>query len=114
MSIKSTYIKNGVFVIELEGRLDIQYADNLGQSIIDVVDTGEKYLLFDLKKLKFMDSSGLRIFIGLKRQLSELKGDVKIVNMNSNIKKVFETVELDKHFEIFTDFKKAVSSFNEK
>ncbi len=110
MSIKSTYKKDNFLIIELEGRIDIQVADNVGDTISELIDKGETNLIFDLKNLKFMDSSGLRIFIGIKRHLDTVSGILKLANLKKNIFEIFEIVELDKMFNIYKDIKKALAS----
>jgi stage II sporulation protein AA (anti-sigma F factor antagonist) len=112
MSVKYIYKINDVSVIELEGRIDIHVADNIGGTISDLIDEGAKKIIVDLKHLKLLDSSGLRVFVGAKRMLDANNGDVKIVNMNKSIKKVFNVTGMDDMFEIYDNIDKAVNSFN--
>ena len=55
----------------------------------------DKHLLLNLKEVEYMSSSGLRIFVSTMRILKESKRKLKLCNMNSAVKKIFEVVELN-------------------
>ncbi|MBF0367471.1 MAG: ATP-binding protein [Oligoflexia bacterium] len=55
-------------------------------------------LVLDLDKTIMVDSSGLGLFIALHNSLSKMQGKLKLVNLSSDILKLFHTVGLDQHF----------------
>lgn len=54
--------------VALAGEIDISVADELEAWLLEVCD-GKEALTLDLNKVGFMDSTGLHVLIGLKREL---------------------------------------------
>ena len=100
-----------VIVIELEGRLDVHLSLEIEQAVNDIIDKGEKYLLFDLKGVQYLSSSGLRIFIAAMRKLKSIDGALKLANMSDSVKKIFKVVELIDLFEIYESVEEALAMF---
>lgn len=100
-----------VIVIELEGRLDVHLSLEIEQAVNDIIDKGEKYLLFDLKGVQYLSSSGLRIFIAAMRKLKSIDGALKLANMSDSVKKIFKVVELIDLFEIYESVDEALAMF---
>ncbi len=100
-----------VTIIELEGRLDVHLSLEIEQAVNDIIDKGEKYLLFDLKGVQYLSSSGLRIFIAAMRKLKSIDGALKLANMSDSVKKIFKVVELIDLFEIYDSVEDALAMF---
>jgi len=102
-----------VQVIHLEGRLDVHLSLEIEQSVNDLIDKGEKYLLFDLDGVQYLSSSGLRIFIAAMRRLKGIDGGLKLANMSESVKKIFKVVELIDLFEIYASEDEALRAFSD-
>jgi anti-anti-sigma factor len=100
-----------VTIIELEGRLDVHLSLEIEQAVNDIIDKGEKYLLFDLEGVQYLSSSGLRIFIAAMRKLKSIDGSLKLANMSDSVKKIFKVVELIDLFEIYDSVDEALAMF---
>lgn len=74
-------------VISLEGRLDTNTAPDLEKELSSLDNV--KKLIFDLKKLEYISSAGLRIILSCKKIMTD-KGEMIIKNVNDSIKEVFE------------------------
>ena len=68
-------------------------------------------LVFDLSRLRFMDSSGLGAFISCLRKLNAKGGDVKLCSMSKQVRAVFELVHMHRIFDIFGTREEAVQAF---
>ena len=77
-----------LLTIELEGRLDTLTSPDLETVLKESLDS-VKSLTFDLAKLEYISSAGLRELLFAKKTLHN-RGNVKIVNANSVVKEVFE------------------------
>ena len=77
-----------LLTIELEGRLDTLTSPDLETVLKESLDD-VKTLTFDLAKLEYISSAGLRELLFAKKTLHN-RGNVKIVNANSVVKEVFE------------------------
>ncbi len=100
-----------VVVIELEGRLDVHLSMEIEAEVNNIIDSGDIFLVFDLKEVKYLSSSGLRIFIAALRKINKLNGKLKLANMNEPVKRIFKVVELIDLFEIFSSVEEALESF---
>jgi len=49
-----------------------------------------KRTIFDFNKVSFMDSAGIGMLIGRYKVAKMLGGSVEMINVNQNIKKIFE------------------------
>ena len=89
MDIKKTS-RNGVLIFELEGRLDSESAPKLEEAVNESInDAGS--VVFDLTKLEYLSSAGLRILLTAQKLMEE-KGlpDVTVKGANQVIKSAFE------------------------
>jgi len=68
-------------------------------------------LVFDLSRLRFVDSSGLGAFISCLRKLNAKGGDVKLCGMSKQVRAVFELVRMHRIFDIYATREEAVRAF---
>ena len=74
--------------IELVGRLDTTTAPALDKTISD--DIGDtKKLVLDLKKVEYISSAGLRVFLGAQKKMQKI-GSMKVINVCEEVMEVFE------------------------
>ncbi len=110
MALK-TEKKDDVLIIYLQGRLDVHKSLEVEQEINELIEKGEKNLLFNLKELSYLSSSGLRVFIATLRKLKEINGVLKIAEIQNNVAKIFKIVEFDDIFEMYSGQDEALESF---
>lgn len=82
-------LREGITVIELSGRCEIQDYDNLNEHLNLIVESGEKELILDLSSLHFINSAGLRALIVTVQKMSAAGGRVVFCNVNETIEKLF-------------------------
>ena len=90
--------------------LDASNAGEFKRDIAPVLEANTK-LVFDLSRLRFMDSSGLGAFISCLRKLNAKGGDVKLCGMSKQVRAVFELVRMHRIFDIFGTREEAVQAF---
>lgn len=74
--------------IELEGRLDTITAPELENELEGLLGDAAA-LIFDLDKLEYVSSAGLRVFLSAHKKMSKA-GGMTIKNVNETIMEVFE------------------------
>ncbi len=87
-------------IISISGNIDIPASEELKKIFSKIVDTGVKNVEIDFKGVEFIGSSGLGKLLMFYKNLSSKGGNVKIVNMNEDIKILFKAIKLDKIFSI--------------
>ncbi len=74
----------------LAGEFDLTAAASVRQELDGLIDGGHRRLVVDLKKVPFIDSSGLGVLLGRYRRLSELGGEMFIVGARPTVRTVLE------------------------
>jgi anti-sigma B factor antagonist len=91
---------NGGMLATIEGRLDTPAAIKAQQEIAPLLENADKIITIDCKKLEYISSSGLRLFLSIRKEASVKGGKVIIENINDEIKKVFMMTGFLNLFEI--------------
>ena len=81
--------KEDVLTVSLEGDLDSTTAPALENELKEVVETVPAHLVFDLAKLNYVSSAGLRVFLSTQKKIRG-KAEMKIVNSVKDVMEIFE------------------------
>jgi anti-anti-sigma factor len=93
LSIRKT-VRAGRHTLELTGELDLDWAPNLEETIREVSATGSG-LVIDLRKVTFMDSTGLRVLIVAATLCEEMGHELRIIP-GEDIQRILEMTGLDR------------------
>ena len=118
-----------VTVFHIAGKTDSESATILQKKAMEMIDDGARYLIFDLSKVPYMSSAGLRVLqevFSKLRALSSKESDkdtyrkiadgsyqlpyLKIVNPTSEVLEVLKMSGFDMLVSIEKDLKKAMAS----
>ncbi len=72
----------------------------------------KKNVILDLGDVPFMDALALGILVSFSKEIRECGGDVKLVNLNDDVRNVFELSHLSKVYESFDSVEAASKSFS--
>lgn len=105
--------QDDILVVTLESpNLDAKDAPGFKESIQTLITEEQKHkVVFDLKELQFIDSSGLGAFLSVLRHVNNKGGDLRLASPTKPIKTMLEIVRMHKLFEIFNSADEAVKSF---
>lgn len=92
--------QNGGMLATISGRLDTPAAVKAQQEITPLLENANKAITLDCKDLEYISSSGLRLFLTIRKEASAKGGKVIIENINDEIKKVFMMTGFFNLFEI--------------
>lgn len=92
-------LDNGVLAT-ISGRLDTPAAVKAQQEITPLLENAAKEITLDCTDLEYISSSGLRLFLTIRKEASAKGGKVIIKNINDEIKKVFMMTGFFNLFEI--------------
>ena len=94
MSLKIHLHESNTPTLSLEGRLDTHTAPNLDKILDGVLARkGIQRMVFDLGKLEYLSSAGIRCFVRARKALEPAGGKVAIVNPQPAVQKVLEIVK---------------------
>lgn len=75
-------------ILKIEGRLDTTTAPQLEKEILSLpADTTD--LVFDMEKLDYISSAGLRIILSAQKRMNKV-GTLKLISVNETVMEVFE------------------------
>ncbi len=111
MDIKISRIRKHV-IVKLSGRLDITQSDEVESQLAKDVLSGEGDIIIDLGSISYISSSGIRIFVGMVRELNKQGRKLKLCSITPPVKKVFDVVELLDLFDVYDDEAAAEASLD--
>jgi anti-sigma B factor antagonist len=89
--------------ISIAGSLDSNTAQQLQQSVDTEVDDSTSTVILDFKNLNFLSSAGLRVIFKTKKIMDNNGGRFLLVNLQPQIKKVFEIIKALDGMNVFKD-----------
>lgn len=94
IKVKISKKEAGHFVVAIEGRLDSETAPQCEAGIKHLLTASTKSLTFDLKRLDYISSMGLRVIIAAMKAIAKQKGRVVVRNAQPPIAKVLDIAGL--------------------
>lgn len=99
-------------LVRLGGRIDGSVAPELGQQLRSLTDAGHYKLIINMKDVTYTSSAALRELISTwKTSRRWNRGDMRLAEVNPNIRKVLDLTGLSGQFMIFDTEAEAVGSF---
>ena len=92
--------QDGAYLANVSGRLDTPAAVKAQQEIAPLLENADKEITLDCKDLEYISSSGLRLFLTIRKDTAAKGGKVVIEHINDEIKKVFMMTGFFNLFEI--------------
>jgi anti-anti-sigma factor len=94
MSLKIHVTETGTPTLKLEGRLDTNTAPELDQALDSLLmKKGVSRIVFDLEKLEYLSSAGIRCFVRARKTLEPAGGRIAVVNPQPAVQKVLDIVK---------------------
>jgi len=103
---------DSVEIITLEGRIDQEGSEELEGILQECLDDDRANICIDMINVKHICSSALGALVAIKRKIKDNEGDIKLVIVNDNLLRLFQTTMLDKVFEIYDSRRECLSTFD--
>lgn len=95
--------QDGGITLGLSGELDLSTLEQLEAALDDGVRGTSDLVVVDLRKLTFLDSSGLRVILALHAGLREEGGRLVVVKGPRRVHRVLELTGADQELELVAD-----------
>ncbi len=102
----------GYYLVDLHGRLDGTTSADCETKINSILIPKTKTIVFDMSNLDYISSMGLRIIVKTRKYIEGNGGGVQMINMQPQIKKVFEIANLLRGMTLFASVKEADDYFD--
>jgi anti-sigma B factor antagonist len=100
-----------VCIVDVEGQLIVGNRQELKQKILDELERGARKFLVDFAQTGYIDSSGLGVLVSLSKRIRENSGELRLANLNDDLKTLFELTKLDTLFQIADSRERGLQSF---
>jgi len=105
-----TYEKGGRSVVEVGGEIDVYTAPVLRERLAALHEAGHHDIVVDLRAVRFMDSTGLGVLVGVLKRVRLAGGSLALVIDDERILKVFRITALTQIFEIHATLPQALAT----
>jgi anti-anti-sigma factor len=99
LTVRSKTLQDGAIQVALVGELDLASISALDEEL-DRTHAWGKRVILDLRKLQFVDSSGLHALLRVDRRLQETGGSLTIIRGPRPIERLFNLTGLDTRLRI--------------
>ena len=113
MSTKANVRRVGdVAIVDLAGRITLGEGSGLVRNTIkDLVNSGQKNILLNLKDVSYLDSAGLGEMVGAYATVTNAQGNVKLLHPQAKVHDLLQVTKLYTVFVAFDDEQEALRSF---
>lgn len=91
---------HNLWKVSLGGEVDASYAEEMKNSLTNMINEKPTDILLDCAQLTYLDSSGLGALVNVLKQAKEDGHSVTITNLKPHIAKIFTITKLDTLFSI--------------
>jgi anti-sigma B factor antagonist len=106
MDIETQDLGNAVLV-QVSGEVDMSNSPTVRETLIDLTNKKSQAILVDLKRVTYMDSSGIATLVEGLQETNSYGGKFRLVSLSPKVQQVFDLARLTDVFDIFTDVAKA-------
>lgn len=113
MSLKAEVRQAGdVSVVDLSGRVTLGEGSGMVRNTIkELVSSGRKFILLNLKNVSYIDSAGLGEIVGAYATVTNVGGDIKLLNVQGKVHDLLQVTKLYTVFAAFENEAEALRSF---
>ncbi|RJP63886.1 MAG: anti-sigma factor antagonist [Ignavibacteriales bacterium] len=94
---------HGFSSIGFKGRIDGITAFDVEKELEKHISNGDRTLLIDFSEVNYISSAGLRIFVGIQKNLTKIGGEIILHSIIPTVYEVFRISGLNKVFRIVSD-----------
>jgi anti-sigma B factor antagonist len=100
-----------VTVVEVTGQLIVGNRQELKDDVLKLLEDGGRKFLIDFRDTAYIDSSGLGVLVSLSKKIREKGGEMRLSNLNEDLRTLFELTKLDTLFIIADSRDQALQDF---
>jgi len=110
MNISSREVGDAI-VVMVEGNLDTNTSPDAQNYLDQLVDSGSRKILISFESTNYVSSAGLRVVLATAKLLNKNGGDLRLCNLSSTVRDVFEISGFTTILNVFDSEKEAIESF---
>jgi len=91
---------NNQMIVHVSGEVDIYTAPDLKKQLLELTKQEGQSVVVDLSHVNYMDSTGIGVFISALKSTKENESHLKLVNLQSQVMRLFDITGLNEIIEI--------------
>ena len=103
--------QDGVTIVHVTGQLIVGNRQELKEKVLEELESGARKFLVDFTDAAYIDSSGLGVLVSLSKKIREKGGELRLSNLNEDVRTLFELTKLDTLFRIAENRDQALTDF---
>ncbi len=103
-----------IAILDIQGEIGLYSAPEIKDKIQGFISENKCNVIINLGEVSYIDSSGIGALISSLSSLKKSNGGMKIINVLSTVRKVFELTKLVSFFEIYDSEDEAIAKFKEE
>ncbi|MBI4977081.1 MAG: STAS domain-containing protein [Spirochaetes bacterium] len=98
-----TEIQNNMLIFTLNGEVDMYQTAEIRNQLDELLSTnsGIEHILFDCTAVKYMDSSGVGLFVTVRNRMKKQGIRFSLCGLRDQVKKLFELSAISSLFTVF-------------
>jgi len=100
MNINITEEGNNTVTVVFDGRLDTLAAQRITETLEPLLQNAGRSIILDCEKMPFISSSGLRIFLKIRKEVEAQGGNMQLRHVCPDVRQVFKMTKLEDVFNI--------------
>jgi anti-sigma B factor antagonist len=97
-------------VLQVTGEVDVYTAPQLREQVVQLVDSGVRHIIADLRGVDFLDSTGLGALVGSLKRLRTHDGSFKVVASGGRTLRIFQVTGLTRAFALHSSVLDAMTT----
>lgn len=103
--------RGDVVEVVIDGNILQENVDLLKGRFYDLIENGKVKIVLNMAQSNYVSSLCLAIIVDAKNRLTQMKGDLKIANVNRLVRNLLEITNLVKKIDLFDNVDDAIASF---
>ena len=103
MHVEHDDLEDGIRVIRLKGRLDLEGTEAADLKLTSLAAVRKGFVIVDMEGVDFMASIGVSVIVRVARALSSREGRLVLLRPQPNVHDVLTRTQIDRIIPIFVD-----------
>ncbi len=104
--------KNDILLLYVKGEIDINTSPQLKKDFDKIIAAKNGKIVMSFKDVSYIDSSGLATLVEMLKNLRSYGGKLKLANLSTKIKNLFEITKLEKLFDLTQEEEEAIKALS--
>lgn len=98
-------------IVNVKGYLDSSTFQDLQDHLHQLIDEGHSRVIVEFGELNYISSAGLGVLMGMLQEARENGGDLKLANMSTKVRNLFDMLGFSRLIRIYEDVDSAKQAF---